>query len=347
MLAYWLLFAVAAIPALLPARPRARNLALWLGVGLVLVIAIGFRYQVGGDWSNYLRMYDTFIGTTLADALSAHGSDPGYVLLNWAMARLGWGIYGVNAVCGAIFAAGLVVFCRQQPASWLGLAVAVPYLVVVMAMGYTRQSVALGLFFLALAAIQRGQFWPYLACVALAATFHKSAVLLFPLGVFLYGQGWTLRAVAVAVAAYGFWVLLLEEHQEGFWVNYVDSKMESQGARIRVWMNVVPSLLVLLYAKRWKRLFPDFAIWFFLAAASLVSLALVGYATTAVDRMSLYFTPMQVAVFARLPALIRQDLHPELVRLGVVTAYGGVLFVWLNYASHAIFWVPYRNILLE
>jgi hypothetical protein len=52
-------------------------------------------------------------------------------------------------------------------------------------------------------------------------------------------------------------------------------------------------------------------------------------------------------VFARLPALMRKDLHPELVRLGVVTAYGGVLFVWLNYASHSAWWIPYRNILLE
>ena len=182
MLAYWLLYAIPAIPAFsLGTRQRGLVLPLWVLVGLIFTLAIGFRYQVGGDWSNYLFHYHHTIGKPLSRVAI---SDPGYAFLNWIMARWHLGIYGVNTVCGAVFIAGLLVYCRQLPAPWLGFAVAVPYLIIVMAMGYTRQSVALGFFFLALAAIERDKFLQYLIWVALGATFHKSAVLLVPLEFF-------------------------------------------------------------------------------------------------------------------------------------------------------------------
>ena len=63
-------------------------------------------------------------------------------------------------MAGAIFAIGLVVFCRNLPRPWLALAVAVPYLVIVVAMGYSRQGVALGLAMLGLVALgKKGTGW--------------------------------------------------------------------------------------------------------------------------------------------------------------------------------------------
>jgi hypothetical protein len=345
MVAYWILYAVAAILALSTDERRGRDVALWVLVGLLFVLAIGLRHKVGGDWFQYLNQYRFSLRGLPTEP--GRFDDPGYVLLNWVMGQLGWGVYGVNTVAGAIFITGLVVFCRRQPSPWLGFAVAVPYVVIVMAMGYTRQNVALGFFFLALAANERGKFVQYILWLSVGATFHKSAVLLIPLGIFLYGKHWSLRVAAVVATAYGLWDLLLAPHQERLWQSYVEQQMESQGAKIRVAMNLVPSLLILLYRKTWKRLFPVYDIWFWMAIGSLISLALVGYATTAVDRISLYFTVLQVVVFSRLPLLMRGQIPPEMVRFSAVAAYAAVLFVWLNYATHARYWLPYRNILFE
>jgi hypothetical protein len=33
--------------------------------------------------------------------------------------------------------------------------------------------------------------------------------------------------------------------------------------------------------------------------------------------------------------------------LWIVFGYGVVLFVWLHFAAHAKYWLPYRNILFE
>jgi hypothetical protein len=37
----------------------------------------------------------------------------------------------------------------------------------------------------------------------------------------------------------------------------------------------------------------------------------------------------------------------NLTRYGIVAGYALVLYVWLNYAAHARYWVPYGNVLFN
>lgn len=71
----------------------------------------------GGDWETYLGYVISAGRRSLWYA--SRGSDPGYQVLNWMSYRLGWGIWGVNVVCGLIFSIGLVRFCRHMPRPWL------------------------------------------------------------------------------------------------------------------------------------------------------------------------------------------------------------------------------------
>ena len=127
------------------------------------------------------------------------------------------------------YSLGLVEFCRSLPRPWLALAVAVPYLVIVVAMGYSRQAVALGLAMLGLVALgKKGTGW-FVFWVFLAATFHKSAVLLLPLAALAAAQN---RFVAMAWGAgslaLGYW-LFLEDSVEKLYVNYVEAEYQSPG----------------------------------------------------------------------------------------------------------------------
>lgn len=230
---YWLMYAFPAVVAL-SSNSRERSWPPWILLGVVFTICIGFRYQVGGDWGNYLPHYDKEIGRSFSDPITG---DPGYVLLNRLMAQLDWKIYGVNLACGLIFTIGLIVFCRGLYRSWLGFALAVPYLVVVVAMGYTRQGVALGLIFLGLAYLEKGRFIPYMLFIAVAALFHKTAVIMAPLGIFLYRHGWLYRIIAVTLVAAGLWNALVAKEADHLWTTYVEQQMYSQGAVIRVAMN--------------------------------------------------------------------------------------------------------------
>lgn len=344
MLVYWLMYLIVASMALFIGQKK-QTLIPWIFIGFLFMIIIGFRYKVGLDWSNYMLHYDSMYGLELKDAIS-HG-DPGHQFLNWLSYRWNLGVYGTNVVYGIIFMVGLVKFSREQMFPWLAMTVAVPYLLIVVAMGYSRQGVAIGLFLLAVTYLGKGKFKTYILLILIAALFHKTAILLIPLGMFLYRKGLTLRILMIIPIAYGAWDLLLADQQERLWHNYVDMQMQSAGAQIRVLMNLLPSLLLLLYRKEWKRTFNDYSFWFWIALGSIISVGLVGSASTAVDRVALYFIPIQLVVYARLPYLARKQMAPSATKMLIVLGYALVLFVWLNFAVYSHGWQPYQNLLTQ
>jgi len=352
MLPYWILYSIPAFILLFTIGNHLRlrlTVSFWVGLGLFATLFIGFRYEVGGDWVTYLRISNDAIGLPFTQGMLL-SRDPGYALLNWVMAKWGFGIYGVNLVCGALFVTGLIMFCRVQKNPLLAFTVAIPYLMIVAVMGYSRQGVALGLLFWAISYIERGKLWHYIALIVFAALFHKTVLIMLPFGVLLYGKGRILRVGAILLAGYALWDLFLMDSQDLLWHNYVDAQMVSTGAKIRIYMNLVPSLLLLIYWKSWKHHFPNPWFWLAIAVASVVTVGLVDYASTAIDRIALYFAPIQLAVYSRLaslPLLPRRQLDPNMVTAGVVFAYAAVLYVWLNFGRLAFAWLPYQSIIFQ
>ena len=358
MLTYWVMFLLPALVALMMETQRTGTLpvgeaetpvGVWVAVGIVLTLLIGFRYEVGGDWFNYFRNLEEVAGAMLDEVFLM--SDPGYQFLSWLSLEMDWDIFGVNLMAGAIFAIGLVFFCRSLPRPWLALAVAMPYLVIVVAMGYSRQGVALGLAMLGLVALgKKGTGW-FVFWVMLAATFHKTAVLLLPLAALAAAHN---RFVAVAWGAgslaLGYW-LFLQDSVEGLYRNYVEAEYQSSGAMIRLVMNLVPAVILFIWHKKFKFTDAELRLWllFALISLGLFGVFLVSPASTAVDRVALYMLPLQLVVFAHLPDVLSEESETDvsLPLLGVLGFYGLVQFVWLNFADHAFAWLPYRFYPLE
>lgn len=303
---------------------------------------IGLRHEVGGDWFNYISHID-MVAAPLQEALSE--GDPAYSLLNWLAAETGLGVYFVNTVCAVLFAWGLVAFCRAQPRPWLALAVAVPYLVTVVAMGYTRQGTAIGLAMLGLVALSDRKTLRFVVFVLLAAAFHKSAVILMPLAILAGTKRRIWTAFWVGLSSLLFYVLLLQESVEVLKINYLEAEYQSQGAAIRVAMNAVPAVLFLWFRRRFvmPQAERTFWIWMSLVALVFVVLLAVSPSSTAVDRVALYWIPLQLFVLSRLPDAIGKPngLNGLLVK-GVVAYSAAVLFVWLFFADHAFAWLPYQ-----
>lgn len=354
---YWMLFLLPAFAATISNRPcgaqfigvsRQRLDSAWLGVGLLLALMIGYRYEVGGDWLHYIEYVERIQGVALSDVFMM--SDPGFQLVNWLSVEAGWGIFGVNLVCGGLFAAGVVGFCQGMPRPWLALAVAVPYMVIGVAMGYSRQGVALGLAMLGLVALVRGSTLWFVVWVVLGATFHKTAVLLLPIAALASSRNRLLTVAwvgLVSVAAYG---LLLQESVDSLYSGYIDAGYQSEGALIRLLMNAVPATILLLWRKRFCFNANEASLWLWCA---IISMALLGVlfvspSSTAVDRIALYMLPLQMVVFSHFPDVFgkRRGRNQELI-LGVLLYYAMVLFVWLNYANHSQYWLPYRFYPLE
>ena len=90
-------------------------------------------------------------------------------------------MYGVQVTSGLIFSYGLSKFCLSLPRPFLALTVAIPYLVIVVAMGYSRQGLAIGLVLIALVALMDQKNLKFVIFILIAASIHKSAIILFPI----------------------------------------------------------------------------------------------------------------------------------------------------------------------
>jgi hypothetical protein len=350
---YWLLFIVPALQALTKLRQTAQPLPgipwsdSWRTVFILLTLMIGLRHEVGGDWSIYLVNMNANAGSTLAEVFAAgYGGDPADRVLNWIASQSGLGIYLVNCVCAILFTLGLLVFCRNQPRPWLALTVAVPYLITVVAMGYTRQGVAIGLAMLGLVALGNQSVLKFLIWIALAASFHKSAVILVPLAVLAGSRRRLLTAFWVGVTAALLFALLLQEYVDNLVKGYIDAEYESSGAAIRIAMNALPAALFLLMRKRF-RLPPaqrTFWTWMAWGALAFVPLLYVSPSSTAVDRVALYLIPLQLFVWSRVPDAMGRPGGKNVGWVFAVVGYSATVhFVWLFYATHAGGWLPYQS----
>jgi hypothetical protein len=346
---YWLLFLVPAVLALTQLAPKtaplqtARLSVTWWVALVMFILMIGLRHEVGGDWSTYLEMLESYTDGT--DEAKYGFQDPAYILLNLLAARSGLGVYLINLLSAVFFSWGLFVFCRVQPRPWLALAVAVPYLITVVAMGYTRQGAAIGIAMLGIVALGQGSTWRFMLWIALAALFHKSAIILVPMALLAGTKRRVFTFILVALTFALLYVLLLQEAISFLTLGYLQAEYQSSGAAIRIAMNAMPAAIFLVFRKRFQLAPAQQSFWTWMAWGALLFIVLLNLSpsSTAVDRVALYWIPLQLFVWSRLPNALGKKTGKNLPWVCAVVAYSATVhFVWLVYADTAFAWLPYQ-----
>ena len=345
MLPYWLLFGYFAIGAMLARDGRDQSgHGFFFALGAVFLwLSIGMRFQVGGDWGAYQQMF-TMAAVRDLDQMLRFG-DPAYQLLNYVVQWLEWPLWVVNLVCATIFTIGLVRFARLQFNPWVALLIAVPYLVIVVSMGYTRQGVAIGIVMMGLAAVQRGAtVLRFALYVAVAALFHKTAVVTLLLVALAGKRNNLINLLIVLSSAVLLYDALLQDSMAALLRNYVDARYSSQGAAIRLSMLMVPAILFFAFRAKFDfdeqsdRLWRNSSI----ATFALTLALLVSPSSTAIDRIALYILPLQLAILPQVPRISGLGISARTV----VVAYAfAIQFVWLNFADNNYYWLPYSSYL--
>jgi EpsG family len=348
MTVYWILFAFPALMAL--AYPHdvsrggfdLRQGFAFLTFLIFYALVAGLRHETGGDWLTYLEMFEDMQGESIFYAMTR--TDPGFGVLNWISAQMGTGLYLVNGVCAGILGYGLISVATRMREPWLALTIAVPYLMIVVGMGYIRQGAAIGFALMAFAAFDQGRPIRTLTFLLLAVTFHSAAVMMLPLFAFAVARGRKVTAVIFILVGIFAYLFFLAPRLEQLEAGYLASEYESSGAFTRLLMGLLPAILLL---SRWKH-FPAGErirpVWLATALASVGTfLALMlSPSSTAVDRVGLFYSVIQLAAFGEFRDLTgisaRMTLFTRMMLVGVAAL---VQSVWLVFATHSNQWVPY------
>ena len=373
-------------PSLLSIKGRYWSIE-WVSIYIFLVLIVGLRYQVGGDWYPYAENLSNTDASTF-DFIYLR--DPGFEFLNWLAALYdqeiglfpkavvlgGKDIYFlsdniwtlgsdqeivlVNFISAIFFSYGLVIFCRNQALPSLSMLVAIPFLVIVVAMSATRQSIALGFFMLGLVALENGNFWRYIKLILFSAFFHASALLLLPLAMVVGGRKLFIKMLALFL----FFVTLfffMGGMEVGLkWLNYIKSiyfhskfSIKSPGTIIRYVMVLLPVLILLLNINRLItnristsiyaiRLWKVFALSSFVMIIPLIFIQ----STTVVDRVLLYWLPLQLFVYGNIPVAYLRNKYIYIVIYLMIVLYSlMVIATWFTFANNFNSWIPYSSYL--
>jgi EpsG family len=358
MTIYWAMFALFALAAFTfnpaiaghseqPRQTRATSLAPLLAA-LFLIVIIGLRYHVGGDWHNYELDFERSHYETFGSLLSQR-KEPGYALAVWLAATLDSDIWLINLILAVPFCWGLIQLCRQQPNPWLSLLVATPFLIIVIGMGFSRQAAALGFLMAGLALfIRTGSLTGFILLAFAGSFFHRTVLVFVPIVIIATGRSKFVSAILCVVAVVLIYFTVISSSIEYYSQGYLQGRFDAAGATVRVLMNVLPAIIVLLAKDRFYRDPREKMVWRTFAILSLMSgvaLPLVS-SSVIVDRLAMYLIPLQMFVLGRLPIVASPNGQPSVAwRMAVIGYSAAVLYVWLTYGHYSAGWLPYQNYL--
>ena len=315
---------------------------------VLLTFFIGFRFQIGVDWATYEIIFYDLSRVPFWDALLI--GDPAYSAINWVVSELKGQVWHVNLVCGAIFALALVRFCRIFEFPAVAMIAVFPLLIVVTAMGYTRQATAIAFVMMAIISFDGRFNWRWIAWLTAGLMFHKSVFILFPLFILSASRNLiTGLIVGGAIVLFLLVNVVLRGLSETLAL-YVGGGLESSGTLFRIGIGAIAASCFFLIPNRQVVFGSRYILWRNMGyfGFALVPLALAAPSATIIDRTGILLIPLQAAVFSGL--ITGLGLKPGLrfaCILGVILYSAVILGGWLQYAQFASYWIPYRNVLLE
>ena len=317
----------------------------WIGAFAVLTIFVGLRHHVGMDWNNYLLMISKVTSASLDDALQL--AEPTYALiLRWS-GQLGWGVYGANLVVAVIVMLGLFRYASSTPNPWLALLVAIPILVVAVSMSANRQAAAIGVLLWVVAKWDHTPLWKRAMFVAIAASFHFSAVVftLFLAADIRMPPAWK-AAIVLTLGSVAFYVLESSgrlDYYDNLYLSGQGEVTQSAGAIFHTLLNGGPALVYFALRRHWPDLLPN-ALHRNMALLALLLVPLSYFASAASGRMTLYLFPISMYVIAAIPEILGPGTR-FLYKAGCATFFVSLSVFWLVASNTGYSHIPYRNLL--
>lgn len=309
---------------------------------LCLFFLVGFRFEVGADWYNYLEIYDIFLYGY--DFNNIFKTDPAYGILNYISSTLGFrDTVFINGICALIGILCIYFFSKGFRNPWPLLMVLFPYFILVVSMGYTRQAVAASLsliFFMKLFGLEKKSS---LLILILSFLFHKTAIFLLIFYPILFVNNKISKYLYSLFVLFSLLIIVYLSIGSNQYLE-VGGEMQSTGFYLRMLFYFIPFLLYISFLRSKvtsiHRNFCDLFLFLFVFLFFLGS-----YFSTLSDRLSIYLTFFNVYIIVKSLELMRRDFN-FIFTLILIVFYTVYMYVWFYFGTWSGDWVPYSNYLL-
>jgi hypothetical protein len=330
---------LALISVFMPKRWRiVRHFISFVGYGSMCIF-IGLRDHVGADWDNYVGIFSDL--ANFRSPVIFLAVEPFYAFCNRLVYDAGGDVHLVNLICAFISLAGLYKFTRLvELDANLVLFIAAPYLLFVIGMGYTRQSVAIGLALTGIGYLRHGRDRMFYFFVILAALFHYSAIVLAVLWWLNSVKRTSVVIAAIAMGIPALFVLFSGGRIVRLYLSQ-NEKIQSHGVGFRLLIIALGLLVVIAQRVRWARE-TEMRVMIFRGGIVLVLLTMLSlFLSTLADRLCLY---LYFIYILGIGSVIRYALKPYkyLSLCFVVSLTYVMFFIWFSLSSFAASaWFPY------
>lgn len=337
-------FAVLFVPLLMSFTTRKRGFGSGFGFILyfiALFLFVGFRDHVGPDWQAY--EWNLQLAEALPWGAVYEQREPGFVLLAKLSASLGWGVYGINAMCAFLFLSGAFRFAKETPNPWLSVTMVLPYLVFVVGMSGVRQAAAIGLTFWMLATWRNTGTILKSCLILLAMSIHNSAILMFAFLIVRNDRYLPLRLLAAGLIAFLSASAIAESAAFARYTeSYVDRNVQSVGALAQVALSTFPAVLYFLFRKKLRAKAGSNQQVDLGALMAVTAFLLVPLSTTGISRAALYLSFVQMWFY---PAFAHANANRIFVTFASGVLAVVIFFVYFLLGTHAVGYLPYESIL--
>ena len=307
----------------------------------IILILIGFRYRVGGDWITYHNLYIHYSQSSIEQIIPFQ-KEWLFPISNWLFSKINsfLGYYLVNLFSGFIFLYGIYFFCKKYFSN--------PYLcfliyffpIIYIGLGNTRQSLVLGIIFLILANLKNYSSIKKIIYLGIACAFHSTAIITLPLIFFSK----TKLKITLSFLFIIFIVLLilridlvLVDIIYGYLHFFKPQFNSSSGIYFKNFLTFISLILFLVFFKNFKKdeLFYLF-LFFFIMAISLLILGF--FYSTVGDRLLYYTLPFNLLVINKFinSILIKELRILSIISLGVYNLL--LLLVWFMFGNSSVAW---------
>lgn len=166
-------------------KSKQNNMIFLFLASIAMIILSYLRADtVGIDYKQYATYFSQVRNggwSYLISSANGYRIEPGYSLLNY-LVSLFTGDVHIYMLVVAIITVSLaaVLFYRYSPIPWIGMFVYISFGFFGNSLSFIRQSIAISIFLFSIHFLKNKKFLPYLLIVLLAASFHKSIIIMIP-----------------------------------------------------------------------------------------------------------------------------------------------------------------------